>query len=920
MSGQGTSVRVGVDLRQFRKGMRDVKDGLNELTRPAAQVAAAISGSLKAIGFAALRTGEEFNNSLNSMQTQTGWTRDETVAFGKDVRRMALDSRWSANELMSASASVAMYGRTQEESMRMLSVAQAHATATGGDLETSMHSLSAISMKLDLDYTEMYGTMNMMFEANRRFGISTETLTSAIQDGNSVRQAFGLSYNFIATAMSGAYREGASLSKVNTGLRNIMEEMIQPASGVRRGMEKLGLQVSKNDDGTIDYQTSMIALARAMEDADPVLAEQVTATMGLNGAQTEALGTLRALSDNWDDYYDTLNDAWKATYDMGGAMTYAGGIMSGGFGDAINKVRGLIQELLLRINDIIGSRIYEWVTEAAQGFRDFMESADGEELLSNLAEAIMSIVESLIEMIKAIMPIVIEWLPKLVEWTTTVIKVVSENIEVVLGLWAAFKGYKIVSSVIGIFGGLKTAAAVLKGKKAVGGLAPAMGKAVGAKSGGGMLGGGGKLLKALGPKGWAVAGVVGGTVAVIRGVGNQRKAMEKDYDSMYATTGDKTAAMAYAAATNMGRMSEQSQEKLTELMKEHASRFDEIYQETGDKTKAMSAVTSLHFGQLKDDAIAELSKLESKQARLYAEMEATTCESTREQLRVQKTNVEQMRIEAVNTLKQLERDYDYYGEALPQGMQTGLDRGQLNAFSAIGDFARGIGERFKNFFGINSPSREFIKYGSAMTQGAERGIGRGERSAVSRIGSLASNMLSRFRSTMEINSPSRLFSNYGQNITQGLTNGIERGESGAISRIGSLASNMLSRFRSDMEINSPSRLFHYFGEMTIEGYRGGMSDVMKDVMKDLQGYAKDISSCFDGVDLALSTPNYDTYFPSSAQMMNMSGVISRNSNSSQPIVIHNTYEVYNNTDVELINREQEQMIRDVMRSRGEAGV
>ena len=798
-----TVINVGINLRDFNKGMQQVRGGLTDLGGMVGKAFAAVKGATIAVGLASLRAGEDANQALGVIASQTGQTEGEMRGLDRTIRDLAItQGRFTAQEMRESLGAVARNGQDADHQMRMLAAGMRSADASGNNLESSLYKLDKLMIKFGTEVEDVSKWVNVLAVAQQEMGISQKDMVDGMQRAAGIAQAAGLEYNFVAAALSIAEQNGMTMQTAATGLTGVFNQMLDPTSNIREAMTKLGVQTIRNADGTTNAQASFTGFIEQLKSAEPTMREQIMNTMGLTGSNLDLFTNLLNNQDALYDLAGMYSYAMKAG-DEYSRVTQMADDRTGGFTERLRQARSIGREFLYSINDIIGARIYEWLIEATEELKNFLTQAKENGYIDMMAEAVMKVVEALMEIIKTITPVVIEWLPRLAEWTANVTKVLADNVEVVLGLWAAYKGYKIVSSVIGIFGGLKTAAMALKGKQAIGGLSPAMKLAVGTNGGGGLLGGASKMLAALGPKGWAILGI---------GVG-------------------ATAAIGWFRQTNEDGVSNWS--RMTTSIGNHASNLrDNVTDRIGDM--ARNGISRFQeFAGLSDD--------EMRQARENVVNAATTMrDNVTERFGTMRDNV-------------------------------------TNHMTTLGNNAR---TKFEN----------------------------------SRIAEVATTITSEIRSRFQ--EAGKQASSWGSAIGSGVRNGIESMRGAISNTVSSIGNAIGNTFRSVMGINSPSRVMTDLGYFTGKGVEVGLlgtSDMIKNASKELGEISIDglTSSKFK-----MNNPiNQKTHVDNSGN-----NTSAQRTNHSVPITIYNTYEIYNDIDAELINREQEQMIRDVLRSSGEGRV
>ncbi|MCL1948588.1 MAG: phage tail tape measure protein, partial [Turicibacter sp.] len=484
-------IDVNVDDTKARGSAKNLKGIFGTMGRGIVVALAAVGTAMVGIGVAAVRAGDVANASLGAIRAQTGMTEEDTRQLDRAIRDLALSQgRFSAQQMREALVDISVHGQTAAEQTLILESAMRLADATGSDLGGMAYALGATLLKFgqDASYAEMWA--NKFATAQRFTAVETQSLLYAMGVAAPTMNSLGLAaqqggsgYARLAATMAVAQQEMMSHTGAARGFEEIMGTLNSTILGGSERFAELGVAV-RNYDGTA-------------RDHFDVLDDLVGAFGGLDAQQQYALENYLNLGVYGAALLDIMRRQGGAISDLSVEMGNFNNIAemgqerTGGFAEAFGTARAMGQEFLYMINEVIGARIYEWVTNAASGMKVFMAELRESGVIERFAEGIFSVVESLFRVAEALAPVVMEWLPKLAEALAIGAEWLGENSELamglgiaVVGLWAAFKGYAIIKSVIGMLGGLKTGIVALKGKKAIGGMAPAMSKAVGAKGGG----------------------------------------------------------------------------------------------------------------------------------------------------------------------------------------------------------------------------------------------------------------------------------------------------------------------------------------------------------------------------------------------------------------------------------------------------
>jgi len=132
--------------------------------------------------------------------------------------------------------------------------------------------------------------------------------------------------------------------------------------------------------------------------------------------------------------------------------------------------------------------------------------------------------------------------------------------------------------------------------------------------------------------------------------------------------------------------------------------------------------------------------------------------------------------------------------ALIEGLASGLSSLWGTVQKAIGDLGRGIVKRFKEFFGINSPSTLFAGLGKNIVQGLANGIKGAVHLAKEAALKLAEKLPGWVQKVLGIKSPSTVFAEIGMYSVKGLAQGLDKNANmveGSATNVGNAATRAM---------------------------------------------------------------------------------------------------------------------------------
>ena len=235
------------------------------------------------------------------------------------------------------------------------------ATATAADFAITAN---AVTAAVDL-WGETGLTANMSTEilmnTVKGFKTTLPELVESLKFGGAIAAQLGVSYEDLATSIGLVRQQNIDASTTGTGLRMMFMQMIAPSGRATEIMEKYGIQLIKNSDGTLDYIATLRKVNDALADTEPV--ERAAVLTELYGARAEAV--VSALLDNVDALEARSEAATRA-----GSVDAALAIQMEG---AANKIQ-LSTNRVNAASDALGEKMVPATIAANEATAKFLEN------------------------------------------------------------------------------------------------------------------------------------------------------------------------------------------------------------------------------------------------------------------------------------------------------------------------------------------------------------------------------------------------------------------------------------------------------------------------------------------------------------------------------------------------------------------
>jgi TP901 family phage tail tape measure protein len=269
--------------------------------------------ALMGAAFSTLKNSFDFvvgyQSALKQLQAIVGATDSEVAGLSQRFVEVSNNSKFSATEIASAATIMGQAGLSSQDIEASIADVVKLATATGTTLKTAVD-LSTTAMNVwNLRVQEMGSFSNVVSAALNESKLDADKLSTALTYvGNTAADA-GVSFNEVATALSVASNAGIkSGSTLGTGLRQIIEALINPSQKFKTTLDALGLTLSDVDI----HSQGLFGSLRNLSDAGFSVADAFQDFGVRGGGAVAAFINQAGNLSNFQHVLETSGDAAKA--------------------------------------------------------------------------------------------------------------------------------------------------------------------------------------------------------------------------------------------------------------------------------------------------------------------------------------------------------------------------------------------------------------------------------------------------------------------------------------------------------------------------------------------------------------------------------------------------------------------------------
>ena len=248
----------------------------------------------------ATREAGNFQQGILEISTLLGdVSNNELKQMSRGLASMSINFGQTLDALQTAQYDAISAGFTDIAESQVL-LASASKLAVGGvsDVATTTDLLTGILNSYGAETITAQQASDSLF-ATVKLGKTTITeLGSSLGRAIPFAQSAGLSIDQVGASLALMTTKNINTAESVTALSGLFRTLSMPTEGARKAMEKLGIEIIKTDDGSVD----LIKTLKQFEKLDPAMFQKVAPDVQTKLALQTLLGDLQGLQDNLDEF------------------------------------------------------------------------------------------------------------------------------------------------------------------------------------------------------------------------------------------------------------------------------------------------------------------------------------------------------------------------------------------------------------------------------------------------------------------------------------------------------------------------------------------------------------------------------------------------------------------------------------------
>ena len=335
------------------EGLKKVGEGISSVGK---KLTVGLSLPIAGIGAVSGKTAMDFEAGMNKVSAISGATGKDLEKLENLAKEMGRTTKFTSLESAEALSYMGMAGWKTQDMLNGLPGILSLASAGGTDLALTSDIVTdgLTAMGLTAKDTDKFVDImaSTVSNANTNIELMGETLTYV----GPVAGSLGIEMDDLSVAIGLMGNAGLKGSQSGTSLRAGLTNLVKPTKEMKNAMEKYGVELVKNADGSVDLMGTMQNLRNVLGELDQTTQAQALATI----FGKEAMSGWASIVNASESDFNKLTEAIANS--EGSAKSMADTMMGGAKG-ALTEMKSALEGVAITI----GERLTPFIEKLADG-------------------------------------------------------------------------------------------------------------------------------------------------------------------------------------------------------------------------------------------------------------------------------------------------------------------------------------------------------------------------------------------------------------------------------------------------------------------------------------------------------------------------------------------------------------------------
>ena len=368
MASETLSVRITAEISGFTNAMKQMTSSLSGVTQDMGKMkeiggkmtevgkalTVGVTAPIVGIGVASAKTAMDFQATMQEVSAISGATGQDFDTLSNLAKEMGRTTKFSAAESAEALTYMGMAGWKTQDMVAGLPGILSLAAAGGTDLATTSDIVTDGLTGLGLSAKDTDKFVDIMAATCSSANTNIELMGETLKYAGPVAGTLGIEMSDLSVAIGLMGNSGIKGSQAGTALRSGLNSLVSPTKECAATMQKYGVELVKNADGSVNLQGTMENLRDKLGGLSET--EKAAALSAIFG--TEAMTGWAAVVNASESDFSNLTTAIENS--DGAAKGMADTMMQGAAG-AITEMKSALEGVAITI----GERLTPFIEKAA---------------------------------------------------------------------------------------------------------------------------------------------------------------------------------------------------------------------------------------------------------------------------------------------------------------------------------------------------------------------------------------------------------------------------------------------------------------------------------------------------------------------------------------------------------------------------
>ena len=311
---------ISDDISKVSKDFEGLKNVGSKLSSVGKTLTAGLTLPIVGIGVASTKTASDFQGAMKEVSAISGATGKDLDSLSNLAKEMGSTTKFSASESAEALKYMGMAGWKTQDMMEGLPAILSLAAAGGTDLALTSDIVTdgLTSMGLSAKDTDKF--VDIMASTCSNANTSIELMGETLKYVGPVAGSLGIEMDDLSVAIGLMGNAGLKGGQAGTSLRAGLTNLVKPTKEMKNAMEKYGVELVKNADGSVDLMGTMQNLRSTLGELDQTTQAQALASIFGKEAMSGWASIVNASESDFNKLTEAINNSEGSTKKMSDTM------------------------------------------------------------------------------------------------------------------------------------------------------------------------------------------------------------------------------------------------------------------------------------------------------------------------------------------------------------------------------------------------------------------------------------------------------------------------------------------------------------------------------------------------------------------------------------------------------------------------